>query len=101
MTTPATASTGTRALMPMSGASAAVRITPGPTRPTPTTLAGARLSAGTAASVGASRSNLVARQGAGPARGVDRHVGESRFRYLDDGRVRRPPLRENFHLDGD
>ncbi len=57
MMTPATASTGTSAFTPMSGASAAVRMTPVPNPPMPPTTAAPKASSATAASVGASSSN--------------------------------------------
>src|SRR6267142_143413 len=82
MMTPATARTGTSALTPISGATAA-----------------ARISAPTAARVGASSSNLAARYRARPAVAIDRHVGERRLGDLDDLRVRGPAL--GVHLDGD
>src|SRR5919108_61568 len=75
MMTPATASTGTTLFTPISGASAAVRITPVPKPPMPPTTAAARPSAATAASVYASSSNL-ALDGPGPAVAIDCDVGE-------------------------
>src|SRR5205814_5789027 len=76
MMTPATARTGTSALTPISGASAAARITPVPKPPRPPITAAPRPSAPTAARVGASSSNLAARYRARPAVAVDRHVRE-------------------------
>src|SRR6266852_3482854 len=89
MMTPATARTGTSALTPISGASAAARITPVPKPPRPPT----------AARVGASSSNLAARYRARPAVAVDGDVGERGLGHLDDLRVRRPAL--GVYLDGD
>src|SRR6267143_2331502 len=100
MITPATASTGTTALMPRSGVSAALRMTPVPKPPIPPTIAAARPSAATAASVGASRSNLAARHRARAAGGIYRDVGQGRLGHLDDRGIRRPALREHLHLHG-
>src|ERR1700694_2435143 len=98
MITPATASTGTTALMPTSGINAALRMTPVAKPPIPPTIAAARPSAATAASVGASRINLAARHRARPAGGIYRDVGQGRFGHLDDRGIRRPALREHLHL---
>src|SRR6266513_6506569 len=92
MMTPATARTGTSALTPTSGASAAARITPVPKPPKPPITAAPRPSAATAARVGASSSNLAARHRARPPVAIDRHVGERRLGDLDDLRVRGPAL---------
>src|SRR5438552_16839197 len=81
MMPPATASTGTTALKPMSGASAAVRMTPVPKPPMPPTTAAPSASAAIAASVGASSSNPLARHRPRPAVGVD---GDVRQRGLGD-----------------
>src|SRR5437762_2053956 len=99
MMTPATARTGTSALTPISGASAAARITPVPKPPRPPITAAPRPSAPTAARVGASSSNLAARYRARPAVAVDRHVRERRLGHLDDLRVRGPAL--GVYLDAD
>src|SRR5207302_4104341 len=99
MMTPATARTGTSALTPISGASAAARITPVPKPPRPPITAAPRPSAPTAARVGASSSNLAVRYRARPPVAIDRHVGERRLGDLDDGRVRGPAL--GIDLDGD
>src|SRR5213596_3345929 len=96
MMTPETARTGTSALTPISGASAAARITP---VPKPPITAAPRPSAPTAARVGASSSNLAARYRARPAVAVDGDVGERGLGHLDDFRVRGPAL--GVHLDGD
>src|SRR5687768_2026966 len=101
MMTPATARTGMTALMPMSGTSAAVRMTPVPKPPTPPTTAAASATAATAASVGASRSKSAARHGARAPFAVDGDVGERRLGDLDGGRVGRAALGVDLHLDGD
>src|SRR5919108_5537376 len=100
MMTPATASTGTTLFTPISGASAAVRITPVPKPPMPPTTAAARPSAATAASVYASSSNL-ALDGPGPAVAIDCDVGERCLGDLYDGGIRRPALGEDFYLHRD
>src|SRR5262245_10261843 len=97
MTMPATAITGTTAFTPISGTSAAVRITPVPKPLMPLITAAPSASAATAASVGASSSNLGARHRARAAVAVDRDVGERRLGHLDDVRIGRPALGE--HLD--
>src|SRR5687768_18458306 len=101
MITPATASTGTSALTPMSGTSAAVRITPVPKPPMPPTMAAPSASTATAASVGASSSNLAGRHGARPPVRVDGDVGKRRLGDLHDVRVGRPALGEHLDRDGD
>src|SRR3990170_2100161 len=99
MMTPATASTGTSALTPMSGTSAAVRMTPVPKPPMPPTIAAPSESTATAASVGASSSNLAGRHGARAPDGVDGDVGERRLGDLDHLRIGRAAL--GVHLDRD
>src|SRR2546428_5894487 len=101
MMTPATARTGTSALTPISGTSAAARITPVPKPPRPPITAAPRPSAPTAARVGASSSNLAARYRARPPVAIDRHVGERRLGDLDDLRVRGPALGVYLDADGD
>src|SRR5688500_4618433 len=102
MITPATASTGTTALMPISGTSAAARITPVPKPPMPPMIAAPSASTATAESVGASSSNLAGRNGARAPAGVDGDVGERGLGDLDHVRVGRPALGEHFdrHRDG-
>src|SRR5262245_21870835 len=79
MITVATASTGTSALTPSSGVSAAVRITP---VPKPPTAAAPSPSSATIASVGASSSKLALGHRARPAAAVDGHVGQLRLGHL-------------------
>src|SRR3954466_6208795 len=97
MMTPATASTGTSALTPMSGASAAVRMMPVPKPPTLPITAAPRPSRATTASVKGSSSKL-ARYGARPAVAVNGDVGEGRLGHLDRARFLRPAL--GVYLDG-
>src|SRR3954453_7377353 len=99
MITPATAMTGTSAFTPMSGTSAAARITPVPKPPMPPTIAAPMESSATAARVEASRRNLGAENRARPPGGVDRHVGERRLGHLHHPRVLGAAL--GVHLDGD
>src|SRR6266849_9089120 len=99
MMMPATASTGITALMPISGASAAARITPVPKPPMPLTTAAPSASAATTASMGASSSNLRARHRARAPAGIDRDVGERRLGHLHHRRRMGRALR--VHLDGD
>src|SRR5688500_20152768 len=101
MMTPATASTGTSAFTPISGTSAAVRITPVPKPPMPPTIAAPSASTATPASVDGSSSNLAGRHGARAPDGVDGDVGEGRLGDLDHLRVGRAALGEHFHRDGD
>src|SRR3954462_13056796 len=100
MMTPATASTGTSALTPMSGASAAVRMMPVPKPPTLPITAAPRPSRATAASVSGSSSKL-ARYGARPAVAVDGDVGEGRFRHLDRAGLLRPAFGKHLDRHGD
>src|SRR5262245_18160978 len=100
MITVATASTGTSALTPSSGLSAAVRITPVPKPPTAPMTAAPRPSAATIASVGASSSKLALRHRARPAVAVDGDVGEGRLRDLDGLRVLGPALGVDLDVDG-
>src|SRR5262245_23616192 len=79
MITPATAITGTSALKPMSGTSAAARITPVPKPPMPPTIAAPSASTATAASVVASSGKLAARNRARLPGRVDGDVGERRL----------------------
>src|SRR3954471_21547588 len=97
--------TGMSALMPISGASAAVRIAPVPKPPIPPTTAAPALIAAMAAREGPSSSTSrvaavapLARHGARPPAGVNGDVGERRLRHLDDLRIRRPPLGEDLHV---
>src|SRR3977135_346345 len=96
MMTPATARTGTSALTPISGASAAARITPVPKPPRPPITAAPRPKAPTASS-----SNLAARYRARPAVAVDGDVGERRLGHLDDLGVGGPALGIDLYRDGD
>src|SRR3954471_20935424 len=100
MMTPATASTGTSALTPMSGASAAVRMMPVPKPPTLPITAAPRPSRATAASVGASSSKL-ARYAARPAVAVDGDVGERRLGHLDRLRLLGTALGVDLDRHGD
>src|SRR4051794_37785963 len=105
MMMPATAITGTTALMPMNGVRPTARITPVPNPPTAPTTPAVIASAATAASVTGSKSKLGARRRLGhrpraPV-AVDGDVGERRLRYLDHGRVRRPALCEHLDVDRD
>src|ERR1700674_3339290 len=100
MMTPATARTGTSVFMPISGASAAARITPVPKPPRPPITAAPRPSAATAARVGASSSNL-ARYRARPRVVVDGDVGERRLGHFHDLRIRRPALGVDLDRDAD
>src|SRR2546430_2049944 len=101
MMTPATASTGTTALMPISGASVAARNTPGPKPPTPLMTDAPSATAATSASVGASSSNLVFWHAARPAGAVDRHVSERRLGDLHHHRRVGRALGEDLDLDRD
>src|ERR687895_2873901 len=101
MMTPATASTGTRALTPMSGASAAVRMTPVPKPPMPPTIAAPTASNATATRVGASRSKLRSRHRARAAVRIDGDVGERRLGHLHHPRVLGAPLGIDLDRDGD
>src|SRR5688572_18324457 len=101
MITPATASTGTSAFTPMSGARAAVRMMPVPKPPTAPITAAPRPSSATTASVAGSSSKLAARHRARPAVAVDGDVGEGRLGHLDRLRVLRTALGKDFHRDGD
>src|SRR5688572_25189823 len=93
MITPATASTGTTCFTPISGVSAAVRITPVPKPPMPPITAAPAASRATASRVGGSRSRLVLRRHRPrPAVAVDGDVGERRLGHLDDGGIRRAAL---------
>src|SRR5512145_2206304 len=96
MITPATASTGTSALMPMSGTRAAARITPVPKPPMPPMIAAPRASSATAARVGASSSNLGSRNRARTSAGIDGDVGERRLGDLHHPRALGAPLGEDF-----
>src|SRR5262245_6520400 len=100
MITPATASTGTSALTPISGVSAAVRTMPVPKPPTAPITAAPRPSRATMARVAGSSSKL-ARHRARPAVAVDGDVGEGRLGDLDGARVLRPPLGVDLHRHGD
>src|SRR6185436_17568464 len=101
MMTPATASTGITALTPISGTSAAVRITPVPKPLMPMTMAAPTASTAMAASVGASSSNLGRGQRARTPVAIDRDVGERRLGDLHHRGVGRPALGEHLHLHGD
>src|SRR5262245_22222753 len=100
MITVATASTGTSALTPMSGVSAAVRITPVPKPPTLPITAAPSASSATAARVSGSSSKL-ARYRARPPVAVDGDVGERRLGHLHCLRVLRPTLGIHLDRDGD
>src|SRR5882672_2513788 len=84
MIAPATASTGTTALMPISGVSAAAR----------------SASAAIAASVSGSKSKL-ARHRPRAAVAVDGDVGERRLGYFHHRGIGRPALGVDLDLDGD
>src|SRR5215208_363249 len=101
MMMPATASTGITALTPISGTSAAVRITPVPKPLMPLTIAAPTASMATAASVGASSSNLGGGQRARTPVAVDRDVGQGRLGDLHHRRVGRPALGEYLDLHRD
>src|SRR5688572_22647204 len=92
MMMPATASTGITAFTPISGTSAAARITPVPKPLIPLIVAATSASTATAASVGASSSNLGGRHRARAPVAIDRHVGQRRLGHLDDLRIGRPAL---------
>src|SRR5918995_5693066 len=92
MTMPATESTGSTAFGPISGTSAAVRITPAPKPLMPLTMAAPTASRAIAASVGASSSNLGDGQRARTPVAVDRDVGQRRLGDLHHFRVGRPAL---------
>src|SRR5262245_11057305 len=101
MITVATASTGTSALTPSSGVSAAVRITPGPQPPTAPTPAAPSATAATIASVGGSRSTLALGDRARPAAAVDGDVGQLRLGDLDGLGVLGTALGEYLDRHGD
>src|SRR5437762_8700707 len=101
MITPATASTGTSAFTPITGASAAVRITPVPNPPMPPMIAAPAASTATAASVGASSSKLAARHRARTPARIDRHVGEGGLGDLHHPGIFRPALGVDLDRDGD
>src|SRR6185295_14529418 len=101
MITPATASTGTSALKPMSGASAAVRMTPVPNPPMPPTTAATTAASATAARVGASSGNLGARHRPRAPGGVDGDVRERRLGHLHHARVLGAALGVDLDLHGD
>src|SRR5918995_6199039 len=92
MMMPATARTGITAFTPISGTSAAARITPVPNPLIPLTVAATSASTATAASVGASSSNLGRRHRARSPVAVDGDVGEGRLGHLDHLRVGGPAL---------
>src|SRR5882672_368314 len=100
MIAPATASTGTTALMPISGVSAAARITPVPKPPTLPMTAAPSASAAIAASVSGSKSKL-ARHRPRAAVAVDGDVGERRLGYFHHRGIGRPALGVDLDLDGD
>src|SRR5687767_4728118 len=100
MITPATASTGTRAFTPISGASAAVRMMPVPKPPTAPITAAPRPSRATAARVNGSSSKLARHRARTPF-AVDGDVGQRRLGHLDDLRVLRPALGVHLDRDGD
>src|SRR5687768_8533213 len=97
MIAPATASTGMTALMPISGASSAARMTPVPKPPTPLMIAAPMAAAATSARVVASSSKLAAGHRAGPAVAIDGDVGQRRLGHLHHGRRVRRAL--GVHLD--
>src|SRR5215208_4427823 len=98
MITPATASTGITERTPMSGTSAAVRMMPAPKPLMPLMIAATTESRATAASVGASRSNLGARHRARAPVAVDRDVGERGLGDLHHRRVRWTALGVDLHV---
>src|SRR3989442_11981932 len=101
MMRPATASRGTSALTPISGTSAAVRITPVPNPPMPPTIAAPMATSATAARVGASSSNLGARHGARTPAGVDCDVGERGFGDLHHAGILGTAFGVDLHRHGD
>src|SRR5262245_55274745 len=101
MITVATASTGTSALTPSSGVSAAVRITPVPKPRTAPRTAAPSPSAATIASVGASSSKLALGHRARPAAAVDGDVGQLRLGHLDGLGVLGTALGEYLDRHGD
>src|SRR5262245_42296304 len=101
MMTPATASTGTSALTPISGVSAAVRMMPVPKPPTAPITAAPRPSSATTARVNGSSSKLLLGDRPRPAAAVDGDVGEGRLGDLDRLRILRPALGEHLDLHGD
>src|SRR5688572_3444566 len=100
MITPATASTGTSALTPISGVSAAVRITPVPKPPMAPITAAPRASSATAARVNGSSSKLARHRARAPF-AIDGDVGQRGLGHLDDLRVLRPSLGVHLDRDGD
>src|SRR5260221_11364917 len=100
MTTPATASTGTTALTPISGVNAAVRMMPVPKPPMPLITAAPSASAATAASVGASSSNLASRHRARAPVAIDGDEGERRPGDLYHLRFEGLALGIDLDLDG-
>src|SRR5688572_30090724 len=101
MMMPATARTGITAFTPISGTSAAARITPVPKPLMPLIVAATRSSSATAASVGASSSNLGGRHRALAPVAIDRDVGERRLGHLDHRRVGKPALGVDLDVHGD
>src|SRR5688500_9116615 len=101
MITPATASTGTSALTPITGTSAAVRMMPVPNPPMPPTTAAATASAATAASVGASSSNLAGLHRPRTPVAVNRDIGQRRFRDLHHRGIGGTALGVHLDLHGD
>src|SRR5947207_8781247 len=85
--------------MPISGTSAAARITPVPKPPTPLMTAATAAIAATTASVGASSSKLGLGQLPGAAGDVDGDIGERRLGDLHHFQVGGPALGVNLDAD--